>query len=60
MKVIPEHDFSHEHRAFAIVEATDATKVHQFFRPQGLKGKVEITLVGDNLAIRKANGDWGK
>ena len=49
-----------EHTAFAVVETSDATKLHQFFRPQGLKGKVEFTPVGNHIANRKANGDWGK
>jgi hypothetical protein len=60
VKVIGAWSCTPEHTAFAIVEATDATKLHQFFRPQGLRGKVEITPVGDHIANRKANGDWGK
>ena len=60
IKVIGARSCTPDHTAFAVVEATDATKLPQSFRPQGLKGSVEITPVGDHIANRKANGDWGK
>ena len=48
------------HTHFAVVEATDYDAIHELFRPQGLKGTVDILPVGDLISNRKTSGNWGK
>ena len=48
------------HTLFAVVEANDYDAIHELFRPQGLKGTVEVLPVGDLITTRKDSGNWGK
>ena len=59
VKVLGAWGHQPSHKSWAILESDDFEAVSLLLRSQILIGKVEVTPVNDNIAMRKNRGHWG-
>ena len=48
------------HRIFAIIEANDYNDLNTFTNQFKDAGSIDVQVVGDAIAMRKAAGNWGQ
>jgi hypothetical protein len=60
VKVLAAYVNNPAHRIIAIIEANDYNDLNTFTNQFKDAGSIDVQVVGDAIAMRKAAGNWGQ